>query len=119
MGQQHPQKLPSFYEVSEAALHPMVSNPLRAEHDPLSDFSSWAASLHLVLWYSKFHGKKKATHLAVMDTHNLDEEVLVWHAPHLIDGANHEYLAFGRIVGTGYRAVPFHDLVQNGLMSVF
>lgn len=73
MSQQDPQKLPSFYEMPEAALHLMMSNHLGAEHDPLSVFSSWAASLHLVLWYSKFHGKKKATHLAVMDTHDLDE----------------------------------------------
>jgi hypothetical protein len=105
--------------MPEATLHIMVSNHLGAEHDPQSGFSSWAASLHLVLWYSNFHGKKKAIYLAVMDRHNLDEEVLVWHAKHLIDSANHEDLEFGRISGERYRAVPYHDIVQNRLLSVF
>jgi hypothetical protein len=53
---------------------------------------------------------KTGIHLAVMDTHKLEDEVLVWNVPHLIDRGNLEYLAFGVIRGKGYRAVDMYEL---------
>jgi hypothetical protein len=50
-----------------------------------SEFSSWAASLHLVLCFAKvkWADSGETAHVAVMDTLNLESEVLVWHVPHL------------------------------------
>jgi hypothetical protein len=58
-------------------------------------------------------------HVAVMDTHDLEDEVYVWHVTHLIGGGNHEYLAHGCIRGNGYRAASLHDLEQSGLLTLF
>lgn len=55
-----------------------------------------------------------------MDREELDDEVLVWHVPHLLDlNGNHEYLAHGRIRGKGYRAVPLKGLKMMGLTELF
>jgi hypothetical protein len=40
-------------------------------------FNSWSASLHLVLRYAEYHGETNNPHIAIIDTKDLDEEVLV------------------------------------------
>jgi hypothetical protein len=71
----------------------------------------------LVLCYAKYL-RRPATHVAVRDTHDLENDVLIWHVPHLVSSQKHEYLAYGRIRGPGYCAVSLHDLEQHGLLRI-
>jgi hypothetical protein len=86
-----------FYDHNENALYTMAMNHYHGDKVTRSEFSSWAASLHLVFCYARDISASKTAYVAVMDTHNLDSEVLVWHVPHLIPRHNHEYLAHGVI----------------------
>jgi hypothetical protein len=116
------QHLPCFYEIPEDALYHMASDHYAPCFKVATRFSSWAASLHLVLCYAMYlNGKYKTdtVHVAVIDTHDLGDEVLVWHVPHLLGYRNHEYLAFGHIRGNGYRAVSLADLDSHGLKKIF
>ncbi|CAN9480184.1 unnamed protein product [Alternaria alternata] len=82
---------------------------------------SWAASLHAVLCYARDTRADWDPHVAVIDRRRLEGEVLVWWVPDLL-GAKQgdiEYLAHGCIRGRGYTAVPFEQLVTNGLYSLF
>jgi hypothetical protein len=115
------QHLPCVYEIPEDALYHMASDHYSTCFNVATGFSSWAASLHLVLCYAKYlNGKYKTdtAHVAVIDTDNLEDEVLVWHVPHLLGYENHEYLAFGRTRGKGYRAVSLADLDSHGLKKI-
>ena len=109
--------VPLFYNTPENLLRQMSVAHYHEEFHPLSPFSSWAASLHLVLCYAPL--LETEAYVAVMDTQKLDSQVLVWHAPHLMDGRCHEYLAYGIIEGYGYVAVPLLIMKQNGLLDVF
>ncbi|KZM22852.1 hypothetical protein ST47_g6005 [Ascochyta rabiei] len=109
--------VPGFYKTPERDLGRMANAHYVGRHVPLSPFSSWAASLHLVLCYAS--SLDDVAYVAVMDTQMLDGEVLVWHVPHLMSGAKHEYLAHGVIKGSGYVAVPLQAMAQTGLLNVF
>jgi hypothetical protein len=109
----------SFYEIPESQLCRMAEQHWGWYTRIQTGFSSWAASLHLVLCYAKHMNPQDDPHVAVMDTHELEDEVYVWHVPHLIDRSNDEYLAHGCIRGNGYRAVSLRDLDQNGLRTLF
>jgi hypothetical protein len=109
-----------FYDCWESSLHDMAVGHFMGE-EIISGFSSWAASLHLVLCYaeSKDSAGHRGVHVAVMDTQELEEEVLVWQCNHLIGKTNEEYLAYGRVAGRGYRAVELADLKRHGLLELF
>lgn len=64
----------TFYATPENVLHQMVGVHYGGQKDIFSGFSSWAASLHLVLLYAKALGA--ASNIAVLDTHDL--EVRCW-----------------------------------------
>ena len=65
-------------------------------------------------------GDSASPYVAVMDIQELDDEVFVWHVPHLLGGIGyHVYLAYGRIRGRGYYAVSLRELERNGLQSIF
>jgi hypothetical protein len=88
----------------------------------MTGFSPWAASLHLALCYARFlkaSFQSNTVHVAVIDTQNLDDEVLVWHARDLLGEDNHEYLAFGRIKGNGYGAVSLDTLEEHSLKKIY
>jgi hypothetical protein len=109
-----------FYEIPEARLHAMVVAHYNGLTQPASSFSSWAASLHLVLRYAEWMNEADNPHIAVIDTKTLDSEVLVWHVPHLVYRSGVlEYMAYGRITGRGYKAVPFEALKAKGLLNIF
>lgn len=58
-------------------------------------------------------------HVSVIDTENLEGEVLIWHGPDLGSYADdHEYLAYGPIRGAGYRAISFKDLDTHGIFRL-
>jgi hypothetical protein len=114
--------LPSFYEIPENILYRMASDHYNTRHNIASWFSSWAASIHLVLCYTEYlkrEHKTNTVHVAVIDTHGIEDQVLVWHVPQLLGYGIHEYLAFGRVMGNGYRAVALVDLEQHSLEKIF
>lgn len=84
-----------------------------------SGFSSWAASLHLVLGYASSMHSECDAHVAVMDTRSIEEEVLVWHCMTFLGKGSHEYLAYGPIRGRGYCAVSVKELREHGLHRLF
>jgi hypothetical protein len=109
-----------FYEIPEVRLHAMVVAHYNGWTQPASNFSSWAASLHLVLRYAEWMNESDNPHIAVIDTKKLDNEVLVWHVPHLVYRSGVlEYMAYGRITGRGYKAVPLKALKAKGLLNIF
>jgi hypothetical protein len=112
-----------FYNLPKSVLCRMAGNHFVTSHQGSSGFSSWAASLHLVLSYAKFLKKhnRGEPHAAVMDTHDLADEVYVWHAPHIVCETHGtlEYIAFGRIMGNGYRAVSLTVSEDHGIDFLF
>ncbi|KAI4644356.1 hypothetical protein J4E93_006257 [Alternaria ventricosa] len=111
-----------FYEKAESELYKMVAMHFSNDNSPWfsSEFSSWTGSLHLALYYARSIDEQHDPHVAVIDTRQLDEEVLVWHVPHLYyEGGLHEYMAHGPIRGIGYKAVSYKALMSSGLANVF
>jgi hypothetical protein len=108
-----------FYDIPEKDLSRMARAHYGGSIHILSPFSSWAASLHLVLFYARSMRSDRQPHVAVMDTENLEDRALVWHCPDLGRFQNHEYLAYGRIRGSGYRAVSLEDLETHGIFRLF
>jgi hypothetical protein len=118
--------VPSFYSVPEKRLWNLANKHFRNEPSGDSPCSSWTASLHLVLCYAhclQVEARDNGgAYVAVVDTDKFRDELQVWHAPHLINVNNHEFLAHGRVQygdGDGYVAVSFLDLIQRGLHQVF
>ncbi|KAF9701406.1 hypothetical protein EKO04_001079 [Ascochyta lentis] len=111
-----PDRVLGFYATPERTLHKMAHAHFDGKHKPLSPFSSWAASLHLVLCYAS--SLRGDTYVAVIDTEMVDGEVLVWHVPHLIPESNDEYLAYGVMKGAGFVAVPLLKMKEK-LHQVF
>ena len=119
-GYMNGRQVTGFYEKSEKELHAMAHAHFSADEDVLTEFSSWAASLHTVLCYAHTCSLEYSdVHVTVLDREKLDGEVRIWWVPHLLDPGEyhgeHEYLAHGCIQGPGYTAVPFKHLASNGL----
>ncbi|KAI4670652.1 uncharacterized protein J4E88_009744 [Alternaria novae-zelandiae] len=119
-GYMNGRQVTGFYEKPEKELHAMVQAHFSADEDVLTEFSSWAASLHTVLCYAHTCSLEYGdVHVAVIDREKLDGEVRIWWVPHLLDPGEyhgeHEYLAHGCIRGKGYTAVPFKNLMVGGL----
>ncbi|RII22983.1 hypothetical protein CUC08_Gglean013195 [Alternaria sp. MG1] len=99
----------------------MVNDQIHGNKELLIELSSWVASLHAVLCFARDTCAGWNPHVAVIDRTRLEGEVLVWWVPDLL-GAKQgdiEYLAHGCIRGRGYTAVPFEQLVTNGLYNLF
>ncbi|KAF3917424.1 hypothetical protein ABW21_db0206926 [Orbilia brochopaga] len=82
-----------------------------------SQFSSWAASLALVLQYG--HCRATAGGLiCILDRYNLPKNTKVYHCPAmqragLCDSPyDHEYLVHGVVEGRGFKAVPVQRLID-------
>ncbi|KAH7081214.1 hypothetical protein BKA63DRAFT_486964 [Paraphoma chrysanthemicola] len=69
----HGRKVPDFYIRSEAELYSIVYNHCGGRFFP-SEFSSWSASLHLVLVYASSMPLADDPHVAVMDTHQVERD---------------------------------------------
>lgn len=108
----------SFYRLPEERIHSMVVTHYDHEIRGLSGFTSWAASLHLVLCYASSMNKDDQPHVTVIDTHAFREDILVWHCKHLISKGDDEYLVYGPIRGRGYRAIPLDELEGLGLHTL-
>ena len=108
-----------FYEMTEKEISSMARTHYHGSKIVPTEFSSWASSLHLVLYYAKSMPPEKNVHIAVLDSKILEPEVLVWHVPQLLGFGLHEYLAHGIVKSNGYTAVSFKDLVGHGLYDVF
>ncbi|CAN9457568.1 unnamed protein product, partial [Alternaria alternata] len=111
----------SVYGKTEKEMCKMVNDHFDDNKEVLTEFSSWAASLHAVLCYARDTRADWNPHVAVIDRTRLEGEVLVWWVPDLLGAkkGDVEYLAHGCIRGRGYTAVPFEQLVTNGLYSLF
>ncbi|KAI4645644.1 uncharacterized protein J4E79_010822 [Alternaria viburni] len=119
-GYMNGRQVTGFYKRQEKELHAMAQAHFSADEDVLTEFSSWAASLHTVLCYAYTCSLEYSdVHVAVIDREKLDGEVRIWWVPHLLDPGEyhgeHEYLAHGCIRGEGYKAVPFRNLMDGGL----
>lgn len=118
------QKGHKFYEMPKSEIKAMVNAHFGGKKDIPSEFSSWSASLLMVLFFAKLEENKghKGMHIAVIDIQRLDG-VLVWHVPHLTNDEHeegiHEYLAHGPISGPGYKAVSLQSLRNSGLEFLF
>jgi hypothetical protein len=109
-----------FYEIPESELLAMVEAHYMGKTRPTSEFSSWTASLHLVLRYAERLNETHNAHIAIIDTKDLDGDVLVWHVPHFMHARGvDEYMAHGRIAGLDYKAVSLKALKAEGLLEVF
>lgn len=108
----------SFYDTPESDLRMMAAKHYGGVPTE-SAFSSWAASLHLVLCYAKSMPADHDPHVAMMDIKSLSTQVLAWHCPHLLPIGDHEYLVYRPIRGQGYRAVSFKTLEENGILKLF
>lgn len=108
-----------FYDMTESQIYFMAHRHFRGDITVVTEFSSWAASLHLVLSYAFSMPSEHNPHVAIMDCKALDRGVLVWHATHLIGLGEEEYLAHGVVRGKGYKAVSLKDLFDHGLRVVF
>lgn len=109
----------NFYELNENLLLALTRRHFEHELGVITGYSSWAASLHLVLCYAKSMDPSSEPHIAVMDTQDLDSQVFVWQCVHLLGHGHEEYLAWGYIRGRGYKAVPLSKLEDHGLLEVF
>ena len=115
---------PSFYSHSEQELEEIVKAHINMWSRPLTEFSSWAASLHAVLCYGAHMTQvNKDVFISVIDTRQL-EGVVVFNTAHLIAEPfmPHrviEYLAHGRISGRGYKATSLQDMSNAGLQNLF
>lgn len=113
-----------FYELQESELKSMLECHYDGKTDISSEISSWAASLMMIIFFAKRQQNLgyKGVHIALIDTHQLANDVLVWHAPHLnqeFEGCIHEYFAHGPIRGPGYKAVPYDLLEERGVKKLF
>jgi hypothetical protein len=105
--------------MNEGDIRSMAELHYRGSPHVVSGFSSWASSLHPVLSHAHSRMNCGNTHIAIMDTEELDDDVHVWHVPNLLGPGwgSHEYLAYGRIRGPGYRAVPLDLLINHALLE--
>ncbi|KAH7086230.1 hypothetical protein FB567DRAFT_65370 [Paraphoma chrysanthemicola] len=108
----------NFYDMPEEKIYKMARGHYNNLKNINSAFISWAASLHMMFCYAKYL-KAGTAHIAVMDTHAMGGEVMVWHVPQLLNRGNHKYLAFGRTRGSGYQAVSLKVLEERGLYRWF
>lgn len=103
----------------------MVNGHLTGKTAMLSEFSSWTASISMVLYLG--HEKHtlqnhKEAHICVIDTRRL-QNVSIYHVNSLakakIAAKNYswEYLAHGKIEGPSFSAIPLARLLELGLHS--
>lgn len=112
---------PDFYNLTEKIAKSRAKSHYYGSSRIDSGFSSWVASLHLVLCFARsLTDDAGDVHVAVIDTQDLNEEVHVWQCTHLFSAGygRHEYLAYGPIRGRGYKAVGFADFVSKGLFLI-
>jgi hypothetical protein len=114
---------PNFYGYSEHHIESLVEAHISMRSRPLTEFSSWSASLHAVLCYGAYMSQHHDVYISVIDTQQL-ENVAVFNTGHLIGEleVEHrviEYLAHGCISGRGYKAVSLRDMEAAGLARLF
>ncbi|KAF3942317.1 hypothetical protein ABW19_dt0206389 [Dactylella cylindrospora] len=117
----------SLREMGSPQVRNMANGHLRGQRPPKTDptyseFSSWAASLSLVLQYGH-NWVHTGGLICVLDRYNLPKDTTVYHCPALqmagmCDGLYcHEYLVHGPVRGPGFKAVPVKRLVDLGLYT--
>lgn len=108
----------AFYSKPEGALYKMSWAHLTGLTSPLTECTSWTASLLAALCYATYLAQEREAWVGVVDTHRL-RDVLVFNAGRLVGCAELEYQAYGRVAGRGYQAVALDALLEAGLYGVF
>ncbi|KAK6346885.1 hypothetical protein TWF696_006989 [Orbilia brochopaga] len=115
----------SIHELGHATTRKMAMGHLSGQRPSRTDaaysqFSSWAASLALVLQYG--HGRALAGGLiCILDRYNLPKNTKVYHCPSMMKAGlcdspyDHEYLVHGPVEGPGFKAVPVQRLIDLGV----
>ncbi|KAK5117880.1 hypothetical protein LTR85_008654 [Meristemomyces frigidus] len=120
----------SIYDMSQQQTKKMLADHLRYIIDsPIpTAFSSSSQSLPFVLDHAKDYtvARDNNCHIGIIDTTRLDEKNVVLYAPTLnmiyVDNVSlpeHEYLVFGKISGPAYQAVPYRNMLENGLSKLY
>lgn len=115
----------SIHDIGHATTRRMAMGHLSGQRPARNDgaysqFSSWAASLALVLQYG--YGRVHCGGLiCVLDRFNLPKNTKVYHCPAMMKAGlcdspyDHEYLVHGPVEGAGFKAVPVQRLVELGV----
>ncbi|KAK6507446.1 hypothetical protein TWF481_005878 [Arthrobotrys musiformis] len=111
------------YQVTRrmAVGHLSGQRPGRTE-PTYSQFSSWAATLALVLQYG-YSRSSQGGLICVLDRYNLPKHTKVYHCPDMMKAGlcdspyDHEYLVHGPVEGAGFKAVTVQTLVDMGLYN--
>ena len=113
----------SIKEIPRSRLQEMVFGHLQGRVYPNSEFSSWSASIVLVLCYCQWKASRGETgiHITIIDVYHLALLVAAWHVPQLLEVLRHgsgyaylhEHLAHGRIAGRGCKALPLSHPLAN------
>ncbi|KAK6336673.1 hypothetical protein TWF718_009466 [Orbilia javanica] len=100
-----------------------LSGQRPARGDPIySQFSSWAATLALVLQYGHSRALQGGL-ICVLDRYNLPKHTKVYHCPDMMKAGlcdspyDHEYLVHGPVEGAGFKAVSVQTLIDMGLYT--
>ncbi|KAF3904777.1 hypothetical protein ABW20_dc0102801 [Dactylellina cionopaga] len=111
------------YQVTRRMAVGHLSGQRPARNDPIySQFSSWAASLALVLQYGHSRAAVGGI-ICVLDRYNLPKNTTVYHCPAMMKAGlcdspyDHEYLVHGPVEGPGFKAVTVQRLVDLGLYN--
>jgi hypothetical protein len=88
-----------LYTKTERKLHIMVEENFNTDTKVLRQFSSWAASLHLVFCDVQTMPTEYIHHVAVLDREKSEGKVLIWWVRLIFDiqQGDLEYLAHGCI----------------------
>lgn len=109
----------SAFDIPEQELAAMVQGHLRVEKNSNDEFSSWATTLEVALWFRRDKGEaQEFDHLAIIDTKLIKNDKFhvhqLWRAGYF-DNYSHfiypsEYLVHGIVEGPGYFCKPLKDL---------
>ncbi|KAF3161396.1 hypothetical protein TWF225_007643 [Orbilia oligospora] len=111
------------YQVTRRMAVGHLSGQRPARTDPTySQFSSWAATLALVLQYGYSRASQGGL-ICVLDRYNLPKHTKVYHCPDMMKAGlcdspyDHEYLVHGPVEGPGFKAVTVQSLLDMGLYT--
>ncbi|KAK6525624.1 hypothetical protein TWF281_010678 [Arthrobotrys megalospora] len=117
----------SIHDIPYQVTRRMAVGHLSGQRPPRTDptysqFSSWAATLALVLQYGHARASQGGL-ICVLDRYNLPKNTKVYHCPSMMKAGlcdspyDHEYLVHGPVEGPGFKAVTVQKLLDMGLYN--
>ena len=114
----------SVYDLTKKEFSDMAFAHLNGLRTPLTELSSWTASLSFAM-SGAGHARHPGAHISIIDTKDLWNQNQIFFVPDLDflrPGEmryDHEYLAHGVIRGLSYRALPLDTLITAGFNTVY